>query len=173
MLTGENTYLRRLEKIDLERSLKWINDPSIMVIMGVWGPRTAYHQERWYEEIAVSKTNLVFALCLKESDEHIGNLSLFDIDYINRNAGLTIFIADEGHRGGGVGTEAVRLLVEYAFDYLNLHRVYCRTNNEIAAKLYERIGFVKEGVSRQSSYEFGQYMDKVLYGLLKNDYEKK
>lgn len=170
MLTGKNVYLRRLEQSDLERSHKWINTPEIMVMMGSRGPRTAYHQDRWFESIATSQTNIVFALCQVEDDRHIGNVSLFNIDYIDRNAGLTIFIADQEMRGKKYGQQAIMLLLDYAFNYLNLHKVYCKTDNSAAAGMYEKLGFLKEGVLRQQSYQDGQYVDKIVFGILRDEY---
>jgi RimJ/RimL family protein N-acetyltransferase len=111
----------------------------------------------------------VFALCLASDDTHIGNLSLFNVNYINRNAGLTIFIADETHRGNGYGTNSVQLLCAYGFDYLNLHRIYCKTNNPVAGKMYEKLGFNHEGVLREQSFRRGKYVDKQLYGLLRGE----
>lgn len=170
MLLGEKVYLRRLERSDLEKSLRWINNPEIMVIMGVFGPRTALEQEAWYESIAQSRNNLVFAICLVNSSEHIGNISLFDIDYINSNAGLSIFIVEPEHQGCGYGGEAVRLMVEYAFVYLNLHKVYSKTERLEAARMYERIGFMREGVLREHEFKYGQYTDKLVYGFLRSEF---
>ena len=172
MLRSEKVYLRRLERSDLENSLLWINNPQIMVIMGVFGPRTALEQEQWYESVAQSRKNLVFAICLVNNSEHIGNISLFDIDYINRNAGLSIFIAAPEHQGRGYGTEAVKLIVEYAFTYLNLHKVYSKTDRLEAVRLYEQIGFMKEGVLRKHEFKFGEYIDKIVYGLLSSEYRR-
>jgi len=166
MLKGKRLYLRRLEFSDLERTHKWINAPEIMVMMGSRGPRTLMQQERWFESIASSRTNIVFALCLISNDEHIGNLSLFNIDYIDRNAGMTIFIFDKKYRGKGYGPESTRLLMEYAFDYLNLHKVYCKTDNPGAARMYESLGMKKEGIMRQQSFQFGKYVDKTIFGIL-------
>ncbi len=170
MLHGEKVYLRRLEPADLERTFRWINDPEIMVIMGVRGPRTVKEQEVWYENIALSRTNLIFAICQTSNGSHIGNASLFDIDFINRNAGLTIFLGDAQDRHKGYGTEVVRLLADYGFEYLNLHKIFCKTDNPDAAKMYELIGFKKEGILREQAFQFGKYVDKIVYGLLRSEY---
>lgn len=172
MLESRRLYLRRLERTDLERSLKWINTPEIMIMMGSRGPRTAFHQEKWFESVATSQTNIVLALCQKEDHRHIGNLSLFNIDYIDRNAGMTIFIADSELRGKKYGPEATWLLLEYAFDYLNLNKVYAKTDNPGAARMYEKLGFIKEGVLRQQSFQDGEYVDKIAYGILRSEFDR-
>lgn len=170
MLQGEMVYLRRLESGDLEKTLQRVNDPEIFITMGLWGPRTKNEQNDWFEAVSRSKTNLVFALCLTDSHEHIGNLSLFDIDMRNRNAGLTIIIPDQKQQGKGYGPESVKLLCDYAFRFLNLEKVYCKTDNPNASKMYERIGFVHEGTLRKHGYRYGKYIDKLNYGLLRSEF---
>jgi len=172
MLKGEKVYLRRLEQHDLDSTINWINNPEIFITMGLWGPRTQIEQQRWYERIAVSHTNIVFALCLSDTDQHIGNMSLFDIDLRNRNAGLTIIIPNEKFQGKGFGYEAVYLLCEYGFDYLNLNKIYCKTDNPHASKMYNKLGFVHEGTLRKQAYRFGKYVDKLIYGILRTEFVK-
>lgn len=172
LLHGSRIVLRRLEESDLGRCEQWINMPEIYTIMGVFGPRTAAEQLAWYKSIAQSRTNLVFAICLAKDGTHIGNLSLFDVNYMHRNAGVTVFIADEAHRSGGLGVEAVSLACEYAFDYLNMHKLHAKTDNPVAGKLYLRLGFQQEGLLRQQSYYNGRYVDKVLYGALREDFKR-
>lgn len=172
ILQGDDVYLRRLAREDLSRTLPWINDEEIMVIMGVRGPRNREMQEDWFENLKTREDNIVFAICLNESNDHIGNVSLFDINYIDSNAGLTVFIGDEENRGSGFGTEAVELLLRYAFDYLNLHKVYCKTNAENpAVGLYKNIGFKQEGMLREQSYEYGEYVDKIKMGILAREFD--
>lgn len=169
LLQGKKVKLRPLERSDLNRTLQWINDPDIFIMMGTFGPRTALAQERWYENIAESRTNLIFAVCLQDGGEHIGNASLFDIDFRNGNAGLTIALPDISNQGQGLGREAVFLLCQYGFKYLNLHKVYCKTDNLHATRMYEKLGFVKEGVLRQQAFHLGRYVDKIVYGVIKDE----
>lgn len=171
MITGENLFIRRLEKNDLPNVLEWVNDPELFITMGIWGPRTENEQNDWYESISRSKTNIIFALCIKTSKEHIGNVSLFDIDNKNRNGGLTIFIGDKINQGKGFGSEAIELLCRYGFYYLNLHKIYCKTDNEIASKMYTRLGFKLEGTQREQVFRYGKYVKKLLYGLIKNEFQ--
>lgn len=174
MLSGTKTYLRILEETDLDRTLKWINDPDLMILMGVRGPRTAIMQKKWFEELNLDSTKIVFAICLKESNEHIGNASLYSIDPIHRNAGLSIFIFDKAYHHQGYGMDAIILLLEYAFDYLNLHRIYCKTRSDYkeAMNLYRKLGFCEEGILRQHEYNYGMFVDKIFMGLLKTEFRK-
>lgn len=170
MLTGKKVFLRKLETSDLARCHAWLNEPEIFISMGTFAPRSREDHERWFQGLIGSRTNLVFALCSRDREQHIGNVSLFNVDYLNRNAGLTIFIAEPELRGQGAGREAISLLCEYGFDYLNLHRIYCKTDNPAAARMYEGLGFVREGTLRQQNFHRGRYIDKMLYGLLRTEF---
>ena len=171
MLSDDLIYLRKLEESDLDRTWEWINDPDIFNAIGVHVPVSKAAQKRWFAELDASSLKIVFAICLKEQDKHIGNVSLDLIDYRHRNARLSIFVADPELRGGNVGTRAIRLLIEYAFDFLNLHRLYCKTTagNEKILNFYKKLGFKIEGQLREHEYIKGQYVDKVMLGLLKDD----
>jgi len=171
ILTGKKVYLRRLEEEDLPQCLAWVNDPEIFITMGLWGPRTALVQREWFASIANSQTNIVFALCLRKTDEHIGNVSVFDVDYRSRNAGLTIIIPASEHQGKAYGEESIRILCIYSFQYLNLHKLYCKTDNIYAARLYEKLGFTLEGTLREHTYRYGKYVDKFFYGLLSEEFQ--
>lgn len=170
MLAGPIVFLRKLESTDLERCHEWLNMPEIFIEMGVFAPRTMQEQRAWFDSLTSSRQNLVFAICERASGRHVGNVSLFNLDWVNRNAGLTIFIADRADRGGGRGSEALSLLCEYAFHYLNLHKVYCKTGNPLAGRIYERLGFVNEGVLREQHFHRGAYIDKQQYGLLVREF---
>jgi len=173
LLRGENVYLRRLAQDDLSNTLQWINDEDIMIIMGVRGPRNQKIQEEWFDNMNQQDDNIVFAICLNDGNRHVGNISLFDINYIDSNAGLTIFIGEEEHRRKGYGSESLKLSLRYAFDYLNLHKVHCKTNKDNpAVKMYEKIGFKQEGILREQSYEFGTYLDKIKLGILNKEFER-
>lgn len=174
LLYGDKIFLRRLQSIDLERTLEWINDPEIMVIMGVRGPRTKEMQQQWFDKVCSVPSEIVFAICVLKSGEHIGNVSLDLIDPINRNARFAIFIGDKNMRRKGYGFEASKLAVEYGFFYLNMHKIYVKASQDYVAaiKIYKELGFNKEGLFREHEYREGKYIDKVCLGLLRKDYMK-
>lgn len=171
MLSDELIYLRRLEKTDLERTWHWVNQPEIYNAIGILAPVSATAQQRWYEELDKSDSKIVFAVCLRDGDQHVGNVSLDQIDRRHRHARLAIFVAEPDHRGQGIGTRAMRLLIAYAFDFMNLNRLYCKTTagNPAVISFYERLGFVVEGRLRKHEYIAGQYVDKIMLGLLRSD----
>lgn len=172
MFKSENVYIRRLEKTDLRQTLKWINEPELMTIMGFKGPKNKAEQDEWFLELNKYDTKVVFAICLNKGNKHIGNVSLYSIDLINRNAGLSVFIADQNNRHKGYGTEALKLLLDYAFNHINLIRVYLKTSADYtgAVKMYQSLGFKKEGIMRCHEFRNGEYINKIIFGLLKDEY---
>lgn len=173
MFTGKEIYLRVLEEEDLERTHEWINDPAINQAMNLRGPVSRLRQRKWFENLCNDSTKVVFAICLKASGEHIGNASLRDIDFLSRSALYSIFIGKEEHRGKGIGTEATRLCLRYAFKFLNLHKVYWKTTstNRPAIRMYEKLGVSKEGCWKEHEYKDGKYVDKLLFAAFKKDFD--
>ena len=173
MLKDDLIYLRKLESLDLDRTWEWINTPEIFLVLGVTAPITKSAQQRWFENLDQSDDRIVFAICLHEENEHIGNISLDSIDWRHRNARLAIFIADKSYHGKGIGSRAVNLLLKYAFNYYNLHRIYLKIDAEREKELfkfYGRFGFRKEGYLVEHEYKNGQYIDKIIYGLIRNNW---
>jgi ribosomal-protein-alanine N-acetyltransferase len=169
ILTGKAIFLRSLQRDDLERTWRWMHQPDIYWAIGVDVPFSPTRQEKWFEAADQAADKLVFAICLKEAGEHIGNVSLDMIDRRHRNARLSIFLSSDSQRGKGYGSDAATIAVRYAFDFLNLHKVWCKThaNDARLARFYQQLGFEQEGVLREQEYHLGQYRDKILWGLLK------
>ena len=171
MLSDDLIYLRKLEESDLHRTWKWINNPDIFIAIGVHVPITKTSQKQWFNALNISDSKIVFAICIQEENQHVGNVSLDLIDFRHRNARLSIFVAEPGMRGKTIGTRAMRLLIKYAFDFLNLHRLYCKTTagSENVLNFYKKLGFRVEGQLREHEYIQGCYVDKIMLGLVRND----
>jgi len=169
VLTGEKTYLRSLEREDLSRTWEWMHRPDVYERIGVLVPFSHSQQEVWFENLQKAKDKVVFAICRKEDNEHIGNVSLDAIDHRYRNARISIFLAVPEARGKGYGSDALRILIRYAFDFLNLHRVWCKTDadDESLVRFYQRLGFAREGTLRDHEFKCGRYVDKALWGILR------
>ena len=166
--------LRELALKDIERINSWRNDPGLIACLGA--PFRYINQDvdkRWYDQYKSSRGSCVRCAVVDENDEILGLVSLTSIDSVNRSGQLHIMIGSSENRGKGLGTFAVRTMVEHAFYNLNLRRIELSVliNNLPARKLYEKIGFVKEGVKRQSAYKNGDYQDQIIMGLLRSDYE--
>jgi RimJ/RimL family protein N-acetyltransferase len=174
MLMDDLIYLRKLEVSDLDRTWVWINDPAVYLKIGTRVPVSRTAQSKWFESADASSDKLVFAVCLKEGDTHVGNVSLDSIEARHRTARLSIFIGDAAQRGRSIGSRAITALAEYAFDFLNLNRVWCKVTSGDArvAGFYERLGFKLEGVMRQHEFVSGEYADKMIFGLLRDEFRR-
>ena len=160
--------LRALSEADLERVLGWHNDSELYTTLG---GRFRYvnreTEEKWLRQRMQSPDEVNLAICLADSDEHIGNLYLRNIDWVHRNAELHIFIARSEHRGKGYGSAAMRHLIRHAFSDMGLVRIYLHTlaSNSQAISSYERCGFTVEGRLRRHVFKNGVFEDMVVMGL--------
>lgn len=169
-------YLRVLEEGDIITTTKWMNDSEISDIMGYLPVFDLTNQLEWFRKGTVDKTRYIFAICNISNDEHIGNVGLGNIDYVHRHCMFNIFIYDANNRGQGRGREATELALHFAFNRLNMNKVYLRTSDRFvgAIKMYQKLGFVKEGIMRAHYFSNGAYEDKIMYSILKNEfYEQK
>lgn len=109
---------------------------------------------------------------IHSSSKAVGIAQLYQIAPFQRRANLGIFIGPSAERGCGVGHVASCLLLDFAFNGLDLRRVELevQASNTAAIQLYERLGFVREGVKRQDYFADGAYWDTYLYGLLKEEF---
>ncbi len=166
MIKGKKVVLRALEKEDLKRCWKWINDPRVTGGMGTSVPKSMHEEEKWYEGIQKSEKRKIFAI--QTGKKHIGNISLENIDYRNRKATLGIMIGEPDYWNKGCGTDAVKTLLSLAFNEMNLHKVYLYVfpSNKIAIGRYKKCGFEKEGLVRDHVFKQGKYQDLLLMSVI-------
>ncbi len=171
-MKGNICYIRTIEKNDIPLTQKWINDPDISEIMGYLPVMSLENQLDWFDNIKNDKSRFIFAICLNENHEHVGNVGLGNINYISRHAMMNIFIYDHKYRGKGIGYEASKLILDFAFKRINLNKVYLQTSErfERAINMYKKIGFTRDGVLRQHYYSNGRYEDKIIFSILKEEY---
>lgn len=108
----------------------------------------------------------------KENDALVGDIALQDIDTMNRSANIRIAINRQQHQGKGFGTEALRLMLDYGFGILNLHRIELNVFafNERAIHVYEKLGFRREGVQREALFYDHKYRDSILMSILGDEF---
>ncbi len=171
MLYGEKVRLRAIEREDIPRFLKWLNDPSLRRYLDMYLPLSRAQEERWFERQLEDEKNLVFAIETLEG-EHIGNIGLHEIDWKNGQAVLGIFIGEGDYWGQGYGTDAVRTLLRLAFEEMGLHRISLRVFdfNQRAIRCYEKCGFRHEGRQREAHFTEGRYHDVLLMGILAQEF---
>ena len=114
------------------------------------------------------------AICLKENDDFIGCIFLNDIDCHNRSGQEALFIGEKTHLGKGYGTEAIILILKYAFFDRGLERI-CATileDNIASIRIHEKSGYLKEGLLRKAGFKDGNFINKIILSVLKEDFIK-
>ena len=172
---GGRIYLSPLNANDVELYVKWLNDPEVAVTLGAYGFVCDLMTEKKYiEERKTDGSGVDFAIVLNENDRLIGNISLMDIDHNCRSALMGMFIGEEDYRGKGYGSEAIRLLLGYGFDTLNLHNVmlnvYACNTRGIAC--YAKSGFKEFGRRREAVFLRGKYYDVICMDILEYEYRE-
>ena len=173
-ITGTRVRLRAIRREDLETLRGYVNDPEVMQYSNQYQPISEAAQEEWFAGLGRAHDSVWFALDDVRGDEAklVGTCCLVGIDWVSRLAELRIRIGDKSAWGCGLGTEATRILVNYAFEDLNLERVWLRVfeMNPRAIRMYEKVGFVQEGRLRRASFIQGKMVDVLLMGMLKDEW---
>jgi len=113
-----------------------------------------------------------FGIVLKEIDKVIGVIDIFNIDWKDKNAELGYWLGKK-YWGKGLMTEAVKLMLKFAFEKLKLHRVYAGVFEENIAsrRVLEKTGFKLEGIKRECRYRYNKWHNELIFGILKQEYE--
>ncbi len=143
--------------------------------MYMTGTRSAFTLEgitKSYKQFSEDRTRYDFAICLLDNNQIIGDLSILEIDQDNKKAGFRISLHSQSNLNKGYGTEATQLALKFTFEELKLNRLELEvfSHNVRGIKAYEKAGFKKEGVLRQSLFLNDKYSDEVLMGMLQEDY---
>lgn len=174
-IVGDRIYLspKGTSEDEVQKYTEWMNDFEITDYTGRSGQITTFNGEKDYLENSARDTkNRNFDIVELNDNKLIGALGLEHINWIERSAVLGIFIGDKNFRSNGYGAEAIKLLLEYGFKYLNLHsiRLSLISINERAHKCYLKCGFKDTGYSREEIFLNGKYYDKLYMDILENEF---
>jgi RimJ/RimL family protein N-acetyltransferase len=166
---GELVRLRTFEPEDAERYRVWVNDPEIARLIDRAAPVTQAEHEAWYRALVTSPSAAPFAVDRLVDDRFIGLVWLYDIHPRHRRAEVRIVIGDRGARGGGYGTDALRVLARIAFGPLGLEKLWADVlaTNPRAADAFERAGFSREGLLHGDRVQDATRVDVVRLGLIR------
>jgi len=177
LFQSERLVCRKMTMEDAELYHAWRNDQEVMESTSPFLDAYTMEETRDFVQHVIlgSASSKSYLLLLKESGKPIGIMSLIHIDPKNRNAECILDIGDKDCWGQGYGAEAMRLLLDYAFLEMNLHRLGLRvfSFNQRAIRLYEKVGFTREGSARQSMFRGGSWHDIIYMGILQSEYVKK
>ncbi|WP_050616542.1 GNAT family N-acetyltransferase [Bacillus testis] len=174
-LESKRIYLRPLCRLDAPIMLESTMDKEMRYMTGTHSNFSLEQIKAHIDHINNDSSRYDFAICLKSSDEMIGELSILDIDKENKKAGFRISMVSISLTGKGYGTEAIKIALSFVFEQLQLNRLQLEvfSHNSRGIRAYEKVGFVKEGVLRQSLYYNNAYSDEIIMAILKGDYKNR
>lgn len=184
-LESKNIKLRALELSDIDFIYKWENDTNSWFVSNTLVPFSRYILEKYIESshLDIYQTRqLRLMICLNNSNETpIGTIDLFDFDPFHNRAGIGILIAEKQHQKKGFASEALKLLIQYCFNTLNLHQLYCNIakNNTTSINLFEKHNFEISGEKKQWLKDGNNWTDEYFLQLLnpirskKSEFEQK
>lgn len=170
-LQGKHIYLRALEPEDLEFIYTLENDESIWYVSQTQTPYSRFfikqYLENAHQDIYEAK-QLRLVICLQENHQTVGLIDLFDFDALNSRAGVGILVHQTENQAKGIGTEALQLIINYAFTHLQLHQLFANiaTDNRVSQSLFSKMGFLKIGVKKEWNKQNGIFQDEEMYQLI-------
>ena len=174
-LVGNGVELRRHDRANYSLYARWYSDEEIWRLTS-WAAEPMQPQavERLFEEREKSSVEDSFAIHREGEEEPLGVIGLMNISEANASADLSVIIGDEGERAKGLGTEAIRVILRYAFEDLGLERVNLSVFefNEPAISSYEKIGFKKEGRISRAVRRDGAFRDAITMRILASEWRE-
>ena len=171
-IISDKILLRKPEPDDLEALYSLKNDEESSALLG--GFSTGFYKEAisdWIKFHNKAANEVLYMIQDIESEKLIGHVGFYNINYRVRKAEFAILIADKNFRGKGYGDLCTKYMINYGFNQLNLNRIELSvlTTNINAIVLYEKNGFVKEGVQKQAQFKNGSYIDVILMANLREN----
>ena len=173
VLRGPNVTLRPAREEDIDAFLALESDPHIHEMFGgsrdTFGPMTREMADSIVRRLIQHPSAWVL-----EQSRVIGEARLDRVDLNDRRASLAIGIFDPRWLGRGFGTEAIRLVLGFAFEQLKLHRISVRVlaYNHRAVLAYQKCSFVVEGLEREAARINGEWHDDIMMGLLDHEFRQ-
>jgi ribosomal-protein-alanine N-acetyltransferase len=174
-LESKRLFFRPLNEDDIHGDYAgWLNDPEVCEgNRHAIFPKTQTALVDYIKKLEKSNSQVVLAFLLRSDSRHIGNVSLQDIDFLNRSADLAILLGAKEFWGNGYGLEVIFEMLKYGFQRLGLRRITCGTlsNNIGMQKIALKIGFQQEGVRREAVYKNGKFHDIIEYGIFADEFQ--
>jgi len=172
-IVGNKVYLSPINTDDYLTYVEMLNNFEIAKGVNQYVKMVSIDSEKKWLEMAINE-KYIFAIVCMENDTLLGNISLMNVNNIDGTAELGIFIGDENYLSKGYGSEAIMLLLNYAFMQINLNNIMLKvfSFNKRAIKAYEKCGFKTFGVWKECHYFNGEYCDEIFMNVLKEDFYK-
>jgi RimJ/RimL family protein N-acetyltransferase len=174
-LIGDRVILRPITVDDAANMFASLSDEESMRLTGTLDTFTFEQVQNYCRRIETADDRADYAITLKDNPAYLGEVVLNDIDWHNRSANFRIALASKDIFGKGYGTEATRLILEFGFRTLKLHRIELEVYdfNPRAQRVYEKVGFIREGVRRDVLLLDGQYHSAIVMSILEDEFKTK
>ncbi len=171
-IMGDGVTLRQIEREDLPHVRRWLDDPELRGMIGATKPLSEAEAEEWFEGVVADESRAWYVIIRDEDDGVIGECGLLRMFPEWRTTDMSIVIGERDAWGKGYGTEVGRLLLDFAFEYMGMHRVAVGVVgfHEDAIQFWEKLGFVREGVQRDGYFHEGEFSDFVMMSLLEREW---
>jgi RimJ/RimL family protein N-acetyltransferase len=175
IVTGGLVTLGPMTREIVPVAMRWMNDPGAQQRLGFPIPRpfTLEDEQRWYDDAVVGQDNVTFVVRERETGAPIGTTSLFDYRLKHRSCEFGILIGEKSARGRGLGSEAARLTMDYAFTVMSMHSVHLAVAefNLMGQRAYQRAGFQEVGRYRQAHWAYGRWWDWIIMQCLESEFD--
>jgi len=175
LLVGEKIYLKPFEMNDIDEGyIQWINDHETTKFLDNPSSKTKEDLQNYAKNVLDDPNYVFFAVIEKKTNRHVGNAKIGPINWNHRRTTFGRLLSKETW-GMGYGTEAVKLMVKYIFEELNLNRIveHSVVDNIAAIRSVEKAGLDREGTIEEYVYSNGRYRDVTIMGLTRARYEEK
>lgn len=162
--------IRKFALEDIPNKIRWINDPENNQYLHYRLPLEYEKTVEWFQKNQ-GRTDRYDAV-IEADGLPVGLIGLLSIDGQNRKAEYYVSMGDTAYKGKGAAYQASRLILEYGFVELGLQKIYLytETGNTAAQKLFRRVGFRMEGILKKDLFSRGRYVDRYVYGIMREDY---
>jgi len=170
-LQSKRVVLRPLLKEDIPLLVRWINDPKVSSYLNICMPMMEADENEWFEGLHKRKLNDI-VLAIVVDGMAIGTMGIHCISWKDRTATTGTLIGEEEYRGKGYGSEAKMLLLNYAFNTLNLRKVCSSVLafNERSYRYSLNCGYKEEGRRKKQHFQYGEYWDEILLAVFREDW---
>ncbi len=177
MLKGKKIFLSPIERHNLVSVHQWLKELENFYLFSdsfITAPNLD-EIEHWYNSIINNLSTKIFIINHLETKVSLGMIELSKINWKNRNCYIGILIGNKNYRRKGFATEAIKIIINLAFNQLNLNKIYALVvqSNIASIKLFEKLDFQKEAILKQNVFVDNQYQDQIIFSLLKSEYEEK
>ena len=168
LIRGEQIYLRPITADDTELAVRWRNKPTVVENFIYRKPLSRADHEKWLAEKVFRGLVHQFVICTNEDDLPLGSVYLQNFEEGHKRAESGVYLGEDHAYGKGIGTEAVKLMAEYACGTLGLHKLSARVlaYNKASRRLHEKAGYVQEAYLKDELFLDGRYEDLILFGCI-------